>query len=424
MHHALHGDTAQEAATPNDPATEAPVAPAPLVARRRSPSFRRTAGLVSLSLVSGLAGAAGALGTVAVASSPNAAAPAAVTSQVGPATGTTGATNDAAGDSAVIMAVAASASPAVVTIQVAPQQSNDPNDPFGQFQGGASGSGVVIDPSGLILTNNHVVSDANTVTVVLSDGTQMTGDVKGVDTFTDLALVKVDGDNLPSLRLGNSTDLKVGQLAIAIGSPLGQFPGSVTSGIVSGLDRTIDVSSVGPVQSRRLSHLIQTDAAINPGNSGGALLDGDGNLIGINTAEAGGAQGIGFAIPIDLAKPIITQVLDGKAISRPWIGIQYQVIDPQVAEDQNLDVTSGALIQVPEGSDQPAIFKDSPAAKADLKDGDIITAIDGQTIDATHPLDLALLQHAPGDTVKLTVLRNGDTQEIDVTLGERHEGLG
>jgi S1-C subfamily serine protease len=398
------------------------VAPTPAGTGRRARGVTRTAGLVALSLVSGLAGAAGALGTVAVASTPGTAAQA-VVSQVDPGTGTIGATNDAAGDSAVIMDVAAAASPAVVTIQVQLDRDANANDPFGIF-GGGTGSGVIIDPSGLILTNNHVVGDADEVTVILSDGTELEGDVEGVDTLTDLAFVDVEGTDLPAIELGDSASLQIGQLAIAIGSPLGQFPGSVTSGIVSGLDRTVDVASAGRFDSRRLAHLIQTDAAINPGNSGGALLDGDGRLIGINTAQAGAAQGIGFAIPIDLAKPIIAQVLAGDAIARPWIGIQYVQIDSQVADEENLDVQNGALIRVPEGSEQPAIFEDSPAAEAGLEDGDIITAIDGQAVDATHPLDLALLNHAPGDTITLTVLRDGASQEISVTLGERPEGLG
>jgi S1-C subfamily serine protease len=379
---------------------------------RRSPGAVRAAGLVALSVVSGLAGAAGALGSVAVAGSGNDSA----------TTPSTNGTLAAAGDSAVIMDVAARIAPAVVTIQVT-NGNADPNDPFG-FEMGGTGSGVTVDPSGLILTNNHVVGDADDVTVILPDGTELEGNVQGVDTFTDLALVDVEGDDLPTAPLGESGTLQIGQLAIAIGSPLGRFPGSVTSGIVSGLDRTIDVAGAGELGGRRLQHLIQTDAAINPGNSGGALLDGDGNLIGINTAQAGQAQGIGFAIPIDLAKPIITQVLAGDEIARPWIGIQYSEITPQLAEEENLDVEAGALIQTPEGSDQSAIIEDSPAAEADLQEGDIITAVDGQAVDATHPLDLTLLQHSPGDTITLTVLRDGESVDVQVTLGERPEGLG
>jgi S1-C subfamily serine protease len=393
------------------------------MANHRASSLTRTAGLVALGLVSGLAGAAGALGTVAVASTSGSAPAPATVSQVDPGTGSTGATTDAAGDSAVIMDVAASAAPAVVTIQIRSNGEVDENNPFGMF-GAGTGSGVIIDPTGLILTNGHVIGDADEVTVILSDGTELDGDVEGVDTLTDLAFVDVEGTDLPSVELGDSASLQIGLLAIAIGSPLGQFPGSVTSGIVSGLDRTIDVASAGPFDTRSLSHLIQTDAAINPGNSGGALLDGDGRLIGINTAQAGLAQGIGFAIPIDLAKPIIAQVLAGDDIARPWIGIRYVEVDAQVADEENLDVESGALIRVPEGSDQSAIVDDSPAAEAGLEDGDIITAINGVAVDPTHPLDLALLNHAPGETIILTVLRDGETQEIEVTLGERPEGLG
>ena len=173
---------------------------------------------------------------------------------------------------------------------------------------------------------------------MLADGRTFDGTVAGIDTYTDLAFVKIDATGLPTAQLGDSSALQLGQLAVAMGDPLGQFPGSVTSGIVSGLDRTVVVSDQTGSNPNRLVHLIQTDAAINPGNSGGPLLDGDGKVIGIDTAEAGSAQGIGFAIPIDLAKPIITQVQAGKDIARPWIGIRYQPLDAQIAKDNKLSV--------------------------------------------------------------------------------------
>lgn len=360
-----------------------------------------------------------------------------VTAAEDPAPTTPTTTSQAAGDNEVIIDVVAKVSPAVVTINVTSDASQSlfpgQNGPQGFVQRG-TGSGVIIEPDGLILTNHHVVEDADTVSVVLSDGRTLDGKVAGIDTYTDLAFVKVEATGLPTAELGDSSAIRIGQLAIAMGDPLGEFPGSVSSGIVSGLDRSVVVSDMARGGATRLNHLIQTDAAINPGNSGGPLLDGDGKVIGIDTAQAGSAQGIGFAIPIDLAKPIIEQVKAGKDIARPWIGIYYQPLDAQVAKDNKLSVADGAWIHVAaqdtdQGQDQgqgqgevkvpDAIVADSPAATAGLKAEDIITAIDGQAIDREHPLDLVLLTHAPGDTVTLTVLRDGTSQSIDVTLGTR-----
>jgi len=273
--------------------------------------------------------------------------------------------------------------------------------PFGGPEGfgfGGSGSGVIVSEDGLIITNGHVVGDAETVNVILDDGTLLEGTVTGVDTLTDFAFVEVVAEALPSVTLGESSDIRVGQLAITIGNPLGRFPSSAAVGIISGLDRSIDVfgSSLG---GNRLNHLIQTDAAINSGNSGGALFNGDGELIGITTAEAGINDGIGFALPIDLAKPIIKQAQAGKAISRPyaWIG--------------------GGT------DDQSPIVEGSPADEAGLKPGDIITAVDGLTVDRINPLDLQVLRFAPGDEISLDVLRDGESLELTATLGTRPADL-
>jgi S1-C subfamily serine protease len=377
---------------------------------RRRIGIAQAMGIGALCLVSAGLGAAAASGSVFAADTNQPAATARV--------------NDAAGDNQVIIDVVKLVAPAVVTINVTTNATTSQNPgqmPEGFVQGG-TGSGVIIDPDGLILTNHHVVQDADTVSVVLADGQVLEGTVAGVDTYTDLAFVKVDATGLPTAELGDSSALQVGQLAIAMGDPLGEFPGSVTSGIVSGLDRDIVVADRSTGEADRLSHLIQTDAAINPGNSGGPLLDGDGKVIGIDTAQAGSATGIGFAIPIDLAKPIIAQVLAGEPIARPWIGIYYREIDGQVAKDNELSVTSGAWIHTEAGTDgatPAAIVADGPAATAGLKDGDIITAIDGQAIDAEHPLDLVLLTHAPGDVISIAVLRDGASQSIDLTLGTR-----
>jgi len=326
----------------------------------------------------------------------------------------------ATGDDEVLINVVDKVSPSVVTIQVTTggQAATDSNG-FGAPQVSGSGSGVIIDPSGLILTNRHVAGDATKVTVILKDGSTYDGKTVGVDTLTDFAFVKIDATSLPAVTLGDSSAIRVGQMAIAMGNPLGDFPGTITAGIVSGLDRDITVSDQMGGNTENLRHLIQTDAAINPGNSGGPLVDGDGNVMGINTAASGDANGIGFALPIDLAKPIIDQVENGEAISRPYIGIRYQDLDAQIAQDNNLAVTLGAWVHVDAQSGEKAVLANSPAKDAGLKDGDIISQIDGQAVDQDHPLDLLLLQHAPGDKVTLTVLRGGDTKSIELTLGTR-----
>ena len=289
-----------------------------------------------------------------------------------------------------------------------------------RFGFSGTGSGVIVDASGLIITNGHVVGNSGEVTVILDDGSVLDGEVVGVDTLTDFALVQVEAADLPAVTLGESSDLRVGQLAISIGNPLGRFPSSAAVGIVSGLDRSINVFG----DSRggdRLNHLIQTDAAINSGNSGGALFDGDGELIGITTAEAGLNDGIGFALPIDLAKPIIDQALAGEPISRPYVGVVYTEIDAQLAEEESLPVTSGAWISA--RGEQDPVVTGSPADEAGLQAGDIITAVDGVAVDGTNPLDLQVLRFAPGEAVTLDVLRNGVTLELEATLGTRPADL-
>jgi serine protease Do len=215
-----------------------------------------------------------------------------------------GSATTAAGDTSIIK-VAAAVGPTVVTIQVG----------SGRGLGGqaavGSGSGVIIRKDGWILTNRHVVEGARSVSVILADGRAWKGTVKAVAANTDLALVKIGAANLPTARLGDSSGLQVGQAVVAIGSPLGEFPGTVTAGIVSGLERSLTVSDGSRQTTEDLQHLIQVDAAINPGNSGGPLLDLQGKVIGIDTAQASDAQGIGFALPIGLAKPFIAKALRG-----------------------------------------------------------------------------------------------------------------
>ncbi len=288
------------------------------------------------------------------------------------------------------------------------------------------GSGVIYEAAGWILTNRHVVqtsSDeiASELTVELKDGREFTGTVYGIDTLTDLAIVKVDAAALPSAPMGKSADIKVGQLAIAIGSPLGTYTSTVTTGIISATGRTVDLEN-----GVRLSNLIQTDAAINPGNSGGPLLDATGSVIGINTAVEPDSTGIGFAIPIDIARPIMHQALAGEPLARPYVGIRYQAIDPKLKTAKQLPVDEGALIAPSTdaaGETLPAITPGSPAEAAGLQDGDIVIRIEDQVIDTEHPLDAILTSFAPGQTVKVTVLRGTTELVVSVTLGTRPEGL-
>ena len=200
------------------------------------------------------------------------------------------------------------------------------------------GSGLIFDANGWILTNHHVVADGGTLTVQLADGRSFPATVYGTDTLTDLAIVKIDATGLPTATLGDSSALAIGQTVIAVGDPLGEYPGRVTTGVVSGVGRSLTDTDIN------LDDLIQTDAAINPGNSGGPLIDENGDVIGIDTAMASSAQGIGFAIPINLARPLAEQALAGKALSRPWLGIRYQPLDAGVATRNGLSVTEGAWI--------------------------------------------------------------------------------
>jgi S1-C subfamily serine protease len=283
------------------------------------------------------------------------------------------------------------------------------------------GSGVIYDPDGWVVTNRHVVCNAVSLSVQLSDGQNYEGTVHGLDTLTDLAIVKIEGTQLPAVEIGNSGTLKVGQRAIAIGSPLGTFTNSVTTGVVSAMGRRIDVtdecSRTGQIESLR--DLIQTDAAINPGNSGGALVDVDGALIGINTAIAGDAQGIGFAIPINLARPIMQQAVEGESLSRPWMGIWYTALTPVIQDQRGLLLGYGALIEPPDGLAGSAVFEGSPADLAGLRDGDIITHVDGIKVDGENPLDEILTQYRPRETLSLRILRRDEVIDLQMELGTR-----
>ncbi len=275
---------------------------------------------------------------------------------------------------------------------------------------------MIYDANGFILTNRHVVEDATSLNVVLDDGREFTGTVYGIDPLTDLAIVTIEGSDLPFAPIGSSAALEPGQVAIAIGNPLGDYENTVTTGVVSGIGRQIVASNAAQTSSDVLRNLIQTDAAINPGNSGGPLVNSAGQVIGVNTAINEDAEGIGFSIPIDVARPIMDQAVAGEELVRPWIGVYYTPLTPALADENGVDVDYGALVGTNDGSD--AVFPGSPAEEAGLEAGDVITALNGEPIGADTDLSMAILPYGPGDTITLTVLRGAQTIEMDVTLGQ------
>lgn len=271
----------------------------------------------------------------------------------------------------------------------------------------ASGSGVIVDDKGLIITNNHVIEQQRSLSVIFSDGKKTTATVVGADPVSDIAVIRVDGKVPAVAPLGDSNALEPGQIAIAIGSPLGDFRGTVTVGVVSALNRTVGDQA----------GLIQTDAAINNGNSGGPLINSMGQVIGINTlivrsTNSGNvAEGLGFAIPSSLVKDIADQLIAKGGVEYPYVGISWSPIDPKIASALNLDSTEGVVIT--------SVDSTGPAARAGLQEGDVILALDGDKIDQEHSLTSLLFRHKAGSTVTVTYLRNRNTSEVKVTLGTR-----
>ena len=264
------------------------------------------------------------------------------------------------------------------------------------------GSGVIIDDRCHVLTNNHVVEEARSLKITLTDGRVFNGIVKGTDEATDLAVIKLDStETLPFATLGNSDNLKIGQIVIAIGNPFGLTGGpTVTAGIVSSLNRKIQFD-------KGVLELIQTDAAINPGNSGGPLVDTNGEVIAINTAKMPYAHGIGFAVPINIAKSIVNDLIqNGRVINRPWIGISYVKITRQLAQYYRLPTTEGVLIANVESH--------SPADYAGLRKGDIIEAVDCKRIDDTVEISLNLRKKNISDKIMMSVNRYGQRFEVSV----------
>ena len=274
-----------------------------------------------------------------------------------------------------------------------------------------SGSGVFISADGYILTNNHVIEDAQTITIILADGNEQAAVLVGTDVYSDLAVLQVAGEVPAAAVMGNSDALNQGETVIAIGSPLGEFMNTVTVGVVSATGRSIDTGL-----GYQIEGLIQTDAAINSGNSGGPLLNLAGEVIGINTlvvrdsSSGTVAEGLGFAIPINTARAVAEQIIEKGYFSRPYVGINWQAITPRIAAIYRLPADYGVYIT--------AVAEGSPAEQAGLQPSDIITGVGETTLDATHAYINTLFEYSPGDVVTLTVMRGSEQIRVDVTLGE------
>jgi serine protease Do len=344
-------------------------------------------------------------------------------------------------------AVASRVTPAVVNIAVTShaheqqaddqgenQGQNDGDNPFSQFFGPGGGqqfghgmpgmgrgqrqiehgigSGVIISPDGYIVTNNHVVDGAMEVRVTLHDRRSFPAKVIGTDKLTDLAVVKIDAKDLPTIGWGDSTKLVPGQSVLAIGNPFGYFRFSVTRGIVSAVDRPNPYSD----DPRKPGDFIQTDAAINPGNSGGPLVNAHGQLIGINTfliSNTGSFSGAGFAIPTQTVHPVVDALIKSGVVHHGYLGVGLNDVTPDNAKFFNLTGNSGALIA--------SVTADSPASRAGLKQGDVVTTVNGQPVESGSDLQVVVSEVAPGSKIQLQVQRSGHSENVDVTVGEFHK---
>jgi serine protease Do len=321
-----------------------------------------------------------------------------------------------------VVVVAHNVLPAVVNIQsesVIRQRQIDPFfDPFGMFGGQTRsytaqslGSGFVWSSDGIIVTNNHVVEGASTITVNFQDGSQTTAKLVGVDPDSDVAVLRVSGSNLPAAPIGTSSDLMIGETVIAVGNPFG-LSGSVTTGVVSALGRSVPSKEAG----RTFTDFVQTDASINPGNSGGPLLNIEGKVVGINTAIYANAQGIGFAIPVDRARKVIQDILRYGSVHSAWLGAVTATVTPEEARRLGLRVTKGALVA--------RVFSGSPAEGAGMKAGDVITAVDGRPVDSREAFSTYTSTAAPGQPLALSITHGTSTSKTTIRPVDAPANLG
>lgn len=319
-------------------------------------------------------------------------------------------------DEQSIAAVATAVSPSVVSVLTSTSQTSRYYNQ--QYQQEAAGTGMIVSSNGYIMTNKHVVDGADTVTVMLTDGRKYENvEVLGSDPLNDVAFLKIKNvSDLPAVTLGDSKTVRIGQSVVAIGNALGQYQNSVTSGIISGTGRPVVASSGSGTgqDAESLTDLIQTDAAINSGNSGGPLLNLKGQVIGINTAVAEDAQSIGFAIPISATKGLLNHVIKTGKVERAYLGVQYISITPAVKDEYDLSVDKGDYVTAERGS---SIQQGGPAAKAGVKDKDIIVAVNGSKVGEVASVSSLISEYEPGQKVELTVLRDGREVKLTATLG-------
>ena len=300
------------------------------------------------------------------------------------------------------------------------EQPQQPAPEGKQEVGGGTGF-VINQQSGLILTNRHVVTDTEAeYTVLTNEGQRYEATVVARDAVNDMALVQIQDKSIPAVRLGDSDSVQIGQTVIAIGNALGEYRNTVTKGVISGIGRNV-VAGDNRGSSEQLEGVFQTDAAINPGNSGGPLVNLQGEVIGINTAINSQGQLIGFAIPANEAKRMIDSYEKYGRIVRPYLGIRYVLVTPELAKANKLEVDYGALLIKGQTTTDLAVVPGSPADKAGLTENDIILEVDGQKIDQEHSLVKSLAKYQPGQTVKLTVYSKGETKDVTVTLDEFKE---
>lgn len=346
------------------------------------------------------------------------------------------------GNEQAIVETVAKANPAVVSIVISKDvpkiERFYQEDPFDSFFGPGfqfpqfrqngterrevgGGSGFLVSSDGMIVTNRHVVQDPNAqYSVFTSKGEKYEAKVMARDPVLDIAILKIEGASFPYLEFGNSDNIALGQTAIAIGNALSEFRNSVSVGVISGLSRSI-VAANGQGMSELLEEVIQTDTAINPGNSGGPLLDSDGMVIGVNVAVARGSENIGFALPANTVKSVIESVQKDGKIVRPFIGIRYQPITPELKEKNNLSVDYGVIILRGDSSDELAVVPGSPADRAGITENDIILEIDEQKLDGSTRLANLIRKKQVGETIQMKVLQKGEEKILTLELGTMPE---
>lgn len=381
-------------------------------ANNSTPKARKgNGGLIAIVVISLLIGAGGlATGIIALLNN-NKSQPVATVSADGYYQG-----NSIEFEETSIAGVVSKVTPAVVSI-ISETRSSGYYSLFGSSTSQAAGTGMIVSADGYILTNKHVIEGATKVYIVTDSGdTYEDVDIVGEDPLNDVAYLKVNNvDNLPTITLGDSKTIAVGQPVLAIGNALGAYQNTVTQGIVSGTGRSVTASDSSSSKSENLTDMIQTDAAINPGNSGGPLVNAAGEVIGINTAVAS-ANGMGFAIPISATKGMLASIMNNGKAERAYLGLTYVSVTAEVAKEANLDVTQGAYIYNSSSRSGEAIVKNGPADKAGLKTKDVVTKVGNVEVGRAGSISTLIGEYKVGDTVELTYIRDGQTYTTNVTL--------